>query len=136
MQNLEVFEMESGGVESIPANIQWSHKIAEINFRGNRNLKLIEEYAFTSASGLTSLLLEGSSDGLQVRSNAFHKKQAGGVLRMGTGIFESNAFGNVDGGELWGSLHFFAGNDFPEDVFRLMIKTAFDKNHDGKYNTI
>ena len=139
MENLETVSMKSNGFETIPANIKWSPKVWQIDLSDNSNLKVIEEHAFSSALGLNQLLLLGT-DGVQVRSNGFHIKHGDGaaMLMMGdkSSTFESNAFGNVDGGELWGSLHFFVGNDFPEDVFRLMIKTAFDKNHDGKYNTI
>ena len=136
MQNLETVEMQSNVFETIPANIQWSPKISQINLAGNRNLKVIEEHAFSSALGLTQLILSGTSN-LQVRSNGLHIKNGGAMLFMNDwwSTFDSNAFGNVDGGELWGKLDITVGNNFPEDVFRLMLKTASDKQQNGKYFT-
>ena len=45
--------------------------------------------------------------------------------------YDSNAFGNVDGGKLW-TLMNVPSVDFPEDVFRLLLKTHFDKGHQSK----
>lgn len=46
--------------------------------------------------------------------------------------FEANAFGNVDGGQLWDKLR-LETFDFSEDVFRLMLKSHFDKGHRSNY---
>ncbi len=48
---------------------------------------------------------------------------------------EEDAFGNIAGGKLWNSLA-ISTSDFPEDVFRLMLKTHFDKGHDSKISKI
>ena len=52
-------------------------------------------------------------------------------------IFESNCFGNVDGGQLWDVLDIatngFGEHVFPEGAFRLLLKAHFNKGHKSKY---
>ena len=79
------------------------------------------------------LSLTGSGNNLLIESNGLHVKSklnktlylSGNFLDLG-----ANAFGNVDGGELWNHLY-LETSDFPEDVFRLFLKSHFDKNSMG-----
>ena len=54
-------------------------------------------------------------------------------LLLNASEIAENAFGNVAGGQLWGSIS-VDWCDFPELTFRLMLKTAFDKGLHGTYN--
>ena len=47
---------------------------------------------------------------------------------------DSNAFGNVDGGALWQKLS-VKTFDFDQEVFRIMLKTHFDKGHQSLFST-
>ena len=69
---------------------------------------------------------------LVLKANAFHiTSQNKPELALtfedgGAGVqMEDNAFGNVVGGKLWGKLEITVP-DFPEGVFRLMLKAHFD----------
>ena len=83
--------------------------------------------------GLMELSLTGSGNNLLIESNGLHVKSklnktlylSGNFLDLG-----ANAFGNVDGGELWNHLY-LETSDFPEEVFRLFLKSHFDKNSMG-----
>ena len=48
-------------------------------------------------------------------------------------VAEPDVFGNVKGGKLWGAID-VDWPDFTEDVFRLLLKTHFDKGDKGKDN--
>merc|ERR1711973_212687 len=54
-------------------------------------------------------------------------------------IFETNAFGNVDGGQLWDILDISITNyrtkGFPEEAFRLLLKSHFNKGHKSKFES-
>lgn len=72
------------------------------------------------------------NSGLLIRSNAFHltsqNKPSLALTFLDSGVsavLEDNAFGNVVGGKLWGKLDITVP-DFPEGVFRLMLKAHFD----------
>ena len=136
--SLEYFSMILTGIESIPANISWSSTLRSVHLTGNWHLKLIDEHAFSSASQLQELSLLGSGDHLVVKPNGFHttSKKNPKVLDISSFysgkvddlLLEENAFGNVDGGELWEVMN-IATSDFPEDAFRLLLKAHFDKGH-------
>ena len=75
-----------------------------------------------------------------VKSNAFHISSTSfssklGVTPVHGGLItlEANAFGNVDGGQLWQTLN-LGQSDFNEHALRLLIKAHFDKGHTCKYH--
>ena len=133
---LQEFAMISTGMESFPSNIPWPNTLYKMEYMGNSELHSIEPYAFSNAEGLQLLDLRGSGAGLHTKSNGFHSKSN---LEKTLTIsdfdsetkYDSNAFGNVDGGKLW-TLMNVPSVDFPEDVFRLLLKTHFDKGHQSK----
>jgi len=130
---LQEFAMISTGMESFPSNIPWPNTLYKMEYMGNSELHSIEPYAFSNAEGLQLLDLRGSGAGLHTKSNGFHSKSN---LEKTLTIsdfdsetkYDSNAFGNVDGGKLWTVMN-VPSVDFPEDVFRLLLKTHFDKGH-------
>ena len=73
-----------------------------------------------------------------VKSNGFHKRStsASSTLTVNSGggyiTLEANAFGNVEGGQLWQKLN-LGRSDFNEQALRLLIKAHFDKGHACKY---
>ena len=133
---LQQFAMISTGMESFPSNIPWPNTLYKMEYMGNSELHSIEPYAFSNAEGLQLLDLRASGAGLHTKSNGFHSKS-----NMDKNLiisdydsdtkYDSNAFGNVDGGKLW-TLMYVPSVDFPEDVFRLLLKTHFDKGHQSK----
>ena len=133
---LQEFGMVSTGIESLPSNTPWPNTLHKMELMGNFELYLIEPYAFSNAEGLQLLDLRGSGKGLHIESNGFHSKSN---LEKTLEIsyvdsdtkYDSNAFGNVDGGKLWTTMN-VPSVDFPEDVFRLLLKTHFDKGHQSK----
>jgi hypothetical protein len=46
---------------------------------------------------------------------------------------QANAYGNVDGGQLWDEMKITTLDDYPEDVYRLLLKSHFDKGHTSTY---
>ena len=131
--SLTKFSMQSNALETVPSGIEWSDKLEDLNFAGN-NIELIEPYAFSSASNVSKINLSGprpvhvSTNGFHITSRNVNKE----ILISGPpGTYDANAFGNVDGGELWDSIYFNT-YEFPENVFRLMIKAHLDKAHSGK----
>lgn len=138
---LDKFSMTGSALKKIPTEVIWPEKLRSIDFSYNEQLEKIESYAFSSALGLQSLLFIGSGDNLVVQSNGFHtKSKLAKNLHISSDDpdepienlqLEPNAFGNVEGSELWSGL-LIETSDFPEDVFRLMLKTHFDKGHTSK----
>ena len=133
---LQEFAMISTGMESFPSNIPWPNTLYKMEYMGNSELHSIEPYAFSNAEGLQLLDLRGSGAGLHTKSNGFHSKSNLEKTLTISGFdsetkYDSNAFGNVDGGKLW-TLMNVPSVDFPEDVFRLLLKTHFDKGHQSK----
>ena len=133
---LKEFAMISTGMESLPPYTPWPNTLHKMEFMGNFELHSIEPYAFSNAEGLQLLDLRGSGAGLHTKSNGFHTKSN---LEKTLEIsdydsdtkYDSNAFGNVDGGKLWTTMN-VPSVDFPENVFRLLLKTHFDKGHQSK----
>ena len=143
-QQLKSLEIFYSDITVIPANIPWPTSIENITIYGNENLETIEPFAFSSAINLKRLNLVGSGydqNRLTIKSNAFHTTSPlHKTLEMTPSknvIFESNCFGNVDGGQLWDVLDIatngFGEHVFPEDAFRLLLKAHFDKGHKSKY---
>ena len=133
---LQEFSMRSTGIEILPFNTPGPNTLHKMEFMGNLKLHSIEPYAFSNAEGLQLLDLRGCGAGLHTKSNGFHSKSN---LEKTLEIsdfdsntkYDSNAFGNVDGGKLWTSMN-VPSVDFPENVFRLLLKTHFDKGHKSK----
>ena len=133
---LQEFAMISTGIESFPSNTPWPNTLYKMEFMDSSKLHTIEPFAFSNAEGLQLLDLRASGAGLHTKSNGFHSKS-----NMDKNLiisdydsdtkYDSNAFGNVDGGKLW-TLMYVPSVDFPEDVFRLLLKTHFDKGHQSK----
>lgn len=137
-RGLHQFTISGSTLKKIPTEVIWPEKLHSVDFSYNERLEVIESYAFSSALGLQNLYLIGSGDNLVVQTNGFHtKSKLAKNLHISSADpsdaienlqLEPNAFGNVEGGELWTGL-FMQTSDFPEDVFRLMLKTHFDKGH-------
>ena len=61
------------------------------------------------------------------------------VWNKGTGqnpLLQANAYGNVDGGQLWDEIKVNTLGDFPEIVYRLLIKSHFDKGHTSMFYVV
>ena len=100
-----------------------------------KDLTNIESHAFSQAKGLMEISLHGSGDNLLIQSNGLHiTSSLNKTLYLSGDDIElnENAFGNVDGGQLWTYFHIGLSN-FPEDVFRLMLKSHYDKGHKSKF---
>ena len=144
-QTLKSLEISSTDLRIVPSNIEWPTSIENITLFSNGNLETIEPYAFSSAANLKRINLIGSGytrKDLILKSNAFHTtsslQKTFELVTSATVIYESNAFGNVDGGQLWDTLDIGASaygisNGFPEEAFRLLLKSHFDKGHESKY---
>ena len=85
-------------------------------------------------------MLTEVADNFVVKSNGFYKSSTSDssiltVIPRNTGIItlEANAFGDVDGGQLWQTLN-LGTTDFNEHALRLLIKAHFDKGHTCKYH--
>ena len=132
---VHTINIQGNGIETIPGGIQWSKSLEEITLTYNP-ISLIEPFAFSSASNLAKILIS-SSENVHVLSNGFHttSNQNDKEIQLYPKFsvaYEANAFGNVDGGELWQRLDIpVSANGFSEDVFRLMIKAYSDKGHTG-----
>ena len=87
---------------------------------------------------LQSLFVSEFAEDFVVKSNGFHiSSTAAPILTLGyrSGGYitlEANAFGNVDGGQLWQAFD-LGRSDFNEHVLRLFIKAQFDKGNTSKY---
>jgi hypothetical protein len=132
MSNLQSFQLTHTGLISIDSDVPWAATVSTVDLSYNLQLLEIPEFAFRRAVGLTSLLL-WSMGAMTFRENAFFLTSAhmpsmdfyfyGDESDF---VIEENAFGNVDGGELWGRLNLQIP-DFPELAFRLMLKSHFDR---------
>ena len=129
------FKYSHSSLSFLEEDIPWSDSVTHIDLGYNTNIKEIPPNAFVSASNLEELkmwsmggLLAINGNGLRTSSSkgpSFEMYQNGGCV---TDI-APNAFGNVAGGALWGNL-WIPWCSFPEDVFRVMLKTAFDKGQE------
>ena len=133
---LQEFAMISTGIESFPENTPWPNTLYKMEYMGNFDLRTIEPFAFSNAEGLQLLDLRGSGSTLHTKTNGFHSKsnldKTLDISAFSSETkYDSNAFGNVDGGKLW-TLMNVPSVDFPEDVFRLLLKAHFDKGHQSK----
>ena len=147
-QQLKSLEITSIGLRILPSNIPWPRSLQNITLIGNGNLEIIEPYALQNAQNLENLAFIGTghnqnnltftSNSLQITSAAVKK-----TFELATStevIFETNAFGNVDGGQLWDVLDISITNywtkGFPEEAFRLLLKSHFNKGHKSKFKVI
>ena len=135
--NLAYFELQFMDILTVPGNIQWSKSVNTIKLQHCEKLNLIEPYAFSTATNLTFLELYTTGDGLVVKPNGFHtqSKEPKTLLQMQsyTGdrtVLEGNAFGFDSGSELW-DLIAIPVKEFPENVFRSMMKGAFEQNKES-----
>ena len=64
--------MQANGLEMIPGNTTWSSKLREINLNSGHELTLIQSHAFSMATGLTKLTVNGANENIVVESNGFH----------------------------------------------------------------
>ena len=88
---------------------------------------------------LRSLFVSEFAENFVVKSNGFHTTSISpsSILTLGhyTGGYitlEANAFGNVEGGQLW-QIFDLGRSDFNEGALRLFIKAQFDKGNTSKY---
>jgi hypothetical protein len=139
-KNLEYFKIQSSGIEVIPGDIAWPSSLEAIEMRYNTKLKLIEPFAFSSAVNLQQIWVGEVAGNCVVKSNGFHTTSNKASLLLypynngadGEYItLEDNAFGNVDGGQLWAGLN-LGKSDFNEKALRLLLKAHFDKQHTCK----
>ena len=134
--NLQSLEFSWTGLELLPSGTIWPDSLREIRMEGNQYLQSIESHTFSHAYGLQLLHL---SDGplIHIKSNGLHSKSRLDkelkLSRYNNVIYDSNAFGNVDGGELWQNIS-IQTKDFNQEVFRLMLKTHFDKGHQSLFS--
>ena len=143
--NLEFFKTSYIGLEVIPGNIEWPSTLHTIEMRYSTKLQLIEPFAFSSAVNLQQIWVGEVAGNCVVQSNGFHTTStiAGKTLILypssnANGEFitlEDNAFGNVDGGQLWDQLN-LGKSDFNEKALRLLFKAHFDKQHSCKYTPL
>ena len=132
--------MQANGLEMIPGNTTWSSKLREVNLNGNMELNLIQSHAFSMATGLTKLTINGANAGIVVESNGFHTTSTHYKSLEFQGDYgkalQANAYGNVDGGQLWNEMKINTIDDFPENVYRLLLKSHFDKGHTSMFYKI
>merc|ERR1711962_621978 len=133
-RNLEYLAIGGTGIEMIPSDIKWPSTLILIQFFESWNLKSIESHAFSSAVNLERVLVSEVAKNFVVKSNGFHKSSTTATSDLtvypggGYITLEANAFGNVEGGQLWQTLNLGA-SDFNEQALRLLIKAHFDKGH-------
>lgn len=137
--NLWFFKIYISAIEVIPGDISWPSTLTTIEMRYNDKVKLIEPFAFSSAANLEQVWIGEVAADCLVKSNGFRISApttspwnpelilypSNGFIRL-----EANAFGNVDGGQLWRQLN-LGPSDFNEDALRLLIKAHFDKGHNN-----
>ena len=134
--SLKEFAYRDGSLKSIDADVPWSPTVEVIFMQRNPQITSIGSNAFKPATNLRQLNLWDMGPEVEINENAFRiSTQSKPILRYnGEGCSASmiaeNAFGNVVGGQLWGSIS-IDWCDFPELTFRLMLKTAFDKGLHG-----
>ena len=121
----------------LPSDTIWPDSLREIRMVGNQYLQSIEPHTFSHAYGLQLLHLS-NGETMHIKSNGLHSKsrleKELKLFQYNDVIYDSNAFGNVDGGELWQKTS-IQTEDFNQEVFRLMLKTHFDKGHQSLFNT-
>ena len=128
-----LLEIGDHGIIEIP----WSPTVEVIFMQRNPQITSIGSNAFKHATNLKQLNLWDMGPNVVINENAFRiSTQDKPFLRYnGEGcsasVISENAFGNVEGGQLWGSIS-LDWCEFPELSFRLMLKTAFDKGLHGK----
>ena len=92
----------------IPGNTTWSSKLREINLNSAHDLTLIQSHAFSMATGLTKLTINGANENIVVESNGFHTTSTHYKSLEFQGDYgkalQANAYGNVDGGQLWDEM--------------------------------
>lgn len=143
--SLQHLSLIASGVESIPASISWPESLIAVEMKWNAKLKVINQFAFSSATKLLTLDLSESGDfDIVIKSNGFHtmSNSPGKSLIWSpyhgpvepVPVLEANAFGNVDGGKLWNKIT-IETLDFPPEVYRLLLKSHFDKGDTGKANS-
>lgn len=132
---LTIFILTHTGIETMDSDIPWPVTVQHIDL-GYNSIATIPPHAFSAAQHLVSLTMWsfGPDNGhLTIESNGLHITSAHSP-KLATYSYASqitlkdNAFGNVDGGHLWGEIN-MRTQDFPEGVFRLMLKSHFDKGH-------
>ena len=147
-QHLKQFEITESDIKVIPSSIAWPVSVEAISLF-LPNLEAIEPFAFSRASKLKKIDLHGSGykqEKVIFKSNAFHTTSPvhkslqislAKIMNPSKNVvFESNCFGNVEGGKLWDVLEITTngfGIEFTEEAFRLILKTHFDKGHKSKY---
>ena len=134
--SLQSFKFTHSSLAGLEEDIPWPASVTHIDLGYNNDLTEIPPNAFKSASGLERLQIWASGayivreNGLRISSSkgpSFETYQYGDCIKD----VESNAFGNVAGGNLWGNM-WIPWCTFPEQAFRLMLKTAFDKGQTSK----
>ena len=100
--------MQANGLEIFPGNTTWSSKLREINLNSAHELTLIQSHAFSMATGLTKLTVNGANENIVVESNGFHTTSTHYKSLEFQGDYgkalQANAYGNVDGGQLWDEM--------------------------------
>ena len=136
--SLKRFAYVHSGLSLLEEDIPWSASVTEIDLRNNYDITEIPPNAFRTASGLEQLDMSSMGPELAIKEDGFHiTSRKGPSLRFYQTLgcvtdIAPNTFGNVAGGALWGNL-WLDWCDFPEDVFRVMLKSAFDKGQECKY---
>ena len=122
----------------MPSNVPWPSTVTTIDLGYNDDLVQVEAYAFKYASGLATLKMWAASSSVVFDTNALYTTSSEATfeayfygLNASSPMFGDNAFGNVDGGQLWERI-VVPMAEFRETTFRLMLKAKFDKNAECK----
>eukprot|EP00095_Tigriopus_kingsejongensis_P000591 maker-scaffold95_size379157-snap-gene-0.24 protein:Tk00591 transcript:maker-scaffold95_size379157-snap-gene-0.24-mRNA-1 annotation:"hypothetical protein ASPNIDRAFT_182707" len=132
MTGLITFTLTETGISALESDIPWQSRVSQIDLSKNQGIMEIPANAFKTAVNLVSLHLMDMNAKIVLRSKGLHIRSENfpqlvfNSLPGGQGEIEFDAFGDVSGGQLWGTLE---GNfvDFPEGAFRLMLKSHFDR---------
>jgi len=138
--SLKEFVISNTGLSAVPSGIQWPANISSIDLSYNSALEEILPFTFKTARNLEKLKMWSSSAKIVFRQNALYTTSRNNATFefYFTGeetsdakhvMFEDNAFGDVDGGELWDTISVNI-SEFRENTFRLMLKSKFDKQAD------
>ena len=124
------------GLGSVPSNNPWPASLKTIDLGYNSGILEVSPFAFHSATGLERLSMWAMGDinfrenALAITSEHWPKFE---FYTYGTYVnIEDNAFGDVDGGELWGEI-MAQLPDFPEGAFRIMLKSNLDLGQRGRW---
>ena len=133
---LEEFSCTDSGLTALEEDIPWSSTVQKLFFQRNYDITTVNSNAFKTATSLKQLDMWGMGAEVAIKGDAFRITSRTGSILQYYGSecpseIASNAFGNVEGGPLWGSIS-VDWCDFPELTFRLMLKSAFDKGYQGK----